>query len=301
MKSSLPLFLGALMILLAPSCEKPEQKPDQKPEETTVSVISVSLSKPSLALVEGESATLTATVLPDNATDKSVIWESSAPAVATVDQEGRVTAVAEGSATVSAKAGTKTAYCTVTVSKRIIAVESLTLSQPELSLVEGESATLTATVLPEDATDKSVSWESSAPSVATVDQSGNVTAVAEGSAVITAKAGEQTATCAVTVSRKVIPVESVTLDKPYLSVYVGGSASLEATIYPSNATDKTIVWSSSEPSIATVSDGVVTGVAVGTAVITASSQNGKTATCEVTVSPSLGVGIEGYIIDEGIW
>ena len=109
-----------------------------------------------------------------------------------------MTAVAEGTATITAKAGEKTATCTVTVKKKVISVTSITLSKTALTLTEGDTETLTATVKPDNATDKSVTWSSSNPSVATVDN-GKVTAVAEGTATITAKAGEKTATCTVRV------------------------------------------------------------------------------------------------------
>ena len=197
----LPLAF-ALCFGLIISCNKPE--PDSGQGQTTpqvVAVSSVSLDKTSLSLTEGESATLTATVKPDNATNKTVSWSSGSPSVATVDASGKVTAVAEGTATITAKAGDKTASCTVTVKKKVIAVESLTLDQTSLELTEGETATLTATVKPDNATDKAVTWSSGSPSVAAVDAGGMVTAVAKGTATITAKAGDKTASCTVTVKK----------------------------------------------------------------------------------------------------
>jgi uncharacterized protein YjdB len=118
-----------------------------------------------------------------------------------VDANGTVTAVAEGSATISAKAGDKTAICTVTVKKNVVAVESITLDKSSLELTEGETATIIATVKPDNATNKTVTWSSSNASVASVDANGTVTAVAEGSATITAKAGDKSATCTVTVKK----------------------------------------------------------------------------------------------------
>ena len=250
-----------------------------------IAVTGVTLDKTSLSLAEGESATLKATVAPDNATNKTVTWTSGNTAVATVDASGKVTAVKAGSATITAKAGDKTASCTVTVTAQVIAVTSVTLDKTSLSLTEGDSATLTATVNPSDATDKTISWSSSNPAVAAVDNSGNVTAVKEGSATITAKAGDKSATCPVTVAKKVIAVESVTLDKTTLGLVIGDDYPLHATVNPSDATDQTVTWSSSETRIATVdASGKVTAVSVGSATITAKAGD-KSATCSVTVNP----------------
>ena len=253
----------------------------------TVAVSSVTLNKTSLALTEQETFQLTATVSPGNATDKTVTWSSSNPAVATVSDNGLVTAKAEGSASITAKAGEKTATCTVTVAKKIISVLSITLNKTSLALTEQETFQLTATVSPDNATDKTVTWSSSNPAVATVSNSGLVTAKAEGSATITAKAGEKTATCTVTVASSTIPVDAVYLNKLSLSLTENETYQLSAAVTPDNATDKTITWSSSNAAVATVSNsGLVTAVKEGTATITAKS-GGKTATCAVTVTRTI--------------
>jgi transglutaminase/protease-like cytokinesis protein 3 len=169
-------------------------------------------------LTEGESHTLAATVKPDDATDKTVEWSTSDAEVATVEA-GVVTAVKEGTATITAKAGEKTATCTVTVKKKVIAVESVELDKTELELTEGESQTLVATVKPDDATDKTVEWSTSDAEVATVE-AGVVTAVKEGTATITAKAGDKTATCAVTVKAKENPITGLFGDYTISSVII---------------------------------------------------------------------------------
>ena len=246
-----------------------------------VKVASVELDKTSLELVEGDAAQLTATVKPDNATDKTVTWKSSDTKVATVSASGEVVAVAEGKATITAAAGDASASCEVAVAKKVIAVESISLNETALELTEGETATLTATVLPENATDKTVTWTSDTPAVATVAD-GVVTAVAEGTAKITAKAGDASVLCTVTVKKKVIAVESVTLDPTSLELTVGGTAALTATVLPENATDKTVTWSCDNTAVATVADGVVTAVAEGTAKVTAHAGDAS-AVCTVTV------------------
>ena len=252
-------------------------------KKASIAVTSITLSQTTLSLEVGQTATLTATVKPDNATDKTVTWTSSNTSIATVSN-GTVTAKAEGTATITAKAGDKSATCTVTVKKASIAVTSVTLSQTTLSLEVGQTATLTATVKPDNATDKTVTWTSSNTSIATVSN-GTVTAKAEGTATITAKAGDKSATCTVTVKKAYVAVTSVTLNKTSLSLTKGSSETLTATVSPSNATDKTVTWTSSNTSIATVSNGLVTAKAEGTATITASA-GGKSATCAVTVTQS---------------
>ena len=243
---------------------------------------SITLDKTELELTEGESATLAATVAPENVTDPTVRWASSDEAVATVDG-GVVTAVSPGTATVTATCGSVSAECAITVLKKVIPVSGITLDRTVLELAEGESADLTATVAPEDATDKTVTWSSSDEAVATVAD-GHVTAVAKGSAVITATAGDCSATCAVAVGQKVIPVSGITLDKTELELNGGETAQLTATVTPEDATDKTVTWSSSNEAVATVSaDGLVKAVAGGEATITAAAGD-CTATCKVTVA-----------------
>ena len=251
-------------------------------ESKTIEVTSIELSKNVLSLVEGESETLIATVKPDNATDKTVIWNSSDESIATVN-DGKVTAIKEGSVTIGAKAGDKSATCKVTVAKKIIEVKSIELSDKNINLTEGESATLVATVKPDDATDRSVTWTSSDESIVSVED-GKVTAIKEGEATITAKAGNETATCVVTVEKKSIPVESIQLSETRLSLTEGDTKTIIATVKPDDATDKTVIWSSSNNSIVSVSNsGMLNAVKAGTATITASC-GGKTSTCSVTVN-----------------
>ena len=247
----------------------------------TVAVTGVSLNKTSLSLTEGESAALTATVSPSNATNKSVTWSSSNSGIATVSG-GKVTAVGMGTATITATAGGKSATCTVTVAAKTVEVSSVTLNTDTLSLTEGESAALTATVSPSDATNKTVTWSSGNTSVATVS-GGLVTAVSAGTATITATAGGKSATCTVTVAAKTVEVSSVTLNTDTLSLTEGESAALTATVSPSDATNKTVAWSSSDTSVATVSGGQVTAVGAGAATITAAA-SGRSTTCTVTVA-----------------
>ena len=242
-------------------------------------VTSVTLDKTTASLKAGETVTLTATVKPDDATDKTVTWSTSDASVATVNN-GVVTAKKVGAATITAKAGDKSATCAITVEPT--PVTGITLDNASVTLKEGQEIQLTATVEPVDATDKTVTWSSNKSEVATVDNTGKVKAIKEGSAIITAKAGDKTATCVISVSKNVIAVTSVTLDKTTASLKAGETVTLTATVKPDDATDKTVTWTTSDASVATVENGVVTAKKVGTATITAKAGD-KSATCSITV------------------
>lgn len=162
-------------------------------------VSGITLDKTEAQMNIGATLTLTATVTPEDATDKTVVWTSSEETVATV-VDGVVTAKAVGTAVITAKAGEFSTTCTVTVSEQveIVPVEGVALDQETATLKVGKTLTLTATVTPENATDKTVTWTSNDETVATVAD-GVVTALKAGEAVITATAGEFSATCTVTV------------------------------------------------------------------------------------------------------
>lgn len=246
-----------------------------------VAVSSVALNKTEIVLEKDKTETLIATVNPSDATDQTVTWSSSASSVASVDNRGKVTAVAGGNAVITAKAGDKQATCTVTV---IVPVESISLDRESVTLEEEATTTLVATVKPDDATDKSVSWSSSNNEVATVEENGKVIAIKEGEATITAKAGEKTVTCKVIVQKKFIAVTSVTLNKVELALEKGQSEVLVATVKPDNATNKSVYWTSSNEEIASVDQsGIVVAKNGGGATITATSGDCK-ATCSLSVT-----------------
>ena len=262
---------------------------DNETQTPVVEVESVSLNKSEMTLTEGESETLAATVTPDNAENKSIIWSSNNEAVATVDANGTVTAKSAGTAVITATSTNgKSAGCTVTVEKKQIPVTEVRLSESTVGIVEGSTYKLTATVLPGNTTDsKNVSWSSSNSEVATVDANGTVTAKSAGTAVITATSKNgKSAGCTVTVSRKEIPITEISLDKSSATLTEGETTTLVATVLPENTTyGKSVKWSSSNVAVATVDlMGKVTAKSAGTAVITATSENGKTASCTVTVN-----------------
>ena len=253
-------------------------------------VESVTLNLPSITLTEGAGVILGANVLPADADDRSVTWSASPASVVTVEQDGFngiVTAVGPGEGTVTVKTndGGLEATCTVTVEAATINVESLTLSPESLELNEGETATLTATVLPENATYKTVSWETSDPKVADVDQNGNVKAIAAGQAMIIVKCGALEASCNVTVKR--IEVDGVSVQPSSYTLTEGETVQLKASVSPASA-DQTVEWVSSDTNVATVdwSGGLVTAVGAGSCKIYARSKAfpDKQGYCELTVN-----------------
>ena len=258
---------------------------------------SIALNKTSASLKATETLTLVATVLPDNATNKSVTWKSSNEAVATVDANGKVMAVAVGEATITATTvdgSNLSASCKVTAVSSL--AQSITLDKTEVSLEVTETAALVATVLPETTSNKSVEWKSSNKAVATVNNKGEVTAIAVGEATITATTADGSnlsASCTVTV----VPTlaESIALDKTEISLEATETATLVATVLPNLTTDKSVEWSSSDESVAVVDEnGEVTAISIGEAVITATTADGSnlSASCKVSVIPTLAVSIE---------
>ena len=256
-----------------------------KPEtDVTVPVTSVTLNQSVYTLAIGASYTLIPTVLPANATDRQVKWSSSNEKTVTVSDRGVIQAIAEGTSTIKAEAGGKSATCAVTVEKTIVAVTEVTLDRTSLTLKVNETFTLSATVAPENATDKAVKWTTSNSGVVRVSN-GTVTAVGEGAAKITATAGGKSASCTVTVEKEeaeIIPVASVTLNRNSLELGLNEAFTLSATVAPENATDKAVKWTTSDSGVVRVSNGTVTAVGEGTAKITAAA-GGKSASCTVTV------------------
>ena len=255
-----------------------------------IHVTSVTLDEYKLKLNKGEVAKLTANILPENATNKNVTWSSLKQSVATVDQNGNVTAKSAGNVEIAVTTGDgwHTATCLVVVTEKVIPVTGVKLGKGRLRMVEGETTQLITTVLPEDATNKNVAWTSSDESVATVDQNGNVKAKAIGNATVKVitEDGGYTSACLVTIFEKIIPVNSVTLDKGRLGLNEGGTAKLIASVLPENATNKNVTWSSSDPSFATVDqNGNVKVFNEGTATVTVTTEDGnKSSSCLVKVS-----------------
>lgn len=230
-----------------------------------------------VSVCAGKTVALNAMLSPADSTD-AIEWSNDDDTVAAVDGNGIVMGKSAGTATVTARTESgKLASCRVTVLVPSAAVE---LDQTAAAVNVGETLTLTAVLTPENTTD-TVQWKSSNATIAAVSSPGEVTAVAPGTATITAKTTSGlTAACEITV---LLPSESITLTADTLILAAGESDVLTAELFPKETTDE-ITWSSSDPAAATVSgDGTVTGVAQGSARITAETTGGKTASCTVTV------------------
>ena len=253
----------------------------KKKVSDTDAVESIELNKISLSLNVGKSETLTATVLPENAKNKDVKWESSNTNIATVSEDGKVTAKAKGTATItvsSAENETIKETCKVTVK---VPVSKVGLNKTNLVLAPKKTYQLKATVLPANANNKKVTWSSSNNKVVFVSEDGKVTAKKIGTATITVKTedGSKKEFCRVIVK---IPVTKVKLNKTKLTLGLKESFTLKATVSPSNATNKKVTWKSSKSGIVSVKNGKLTTKKKGKAIIQA-TVDGKTIKCTVTV------------------
>lgn len=241
--------------------------------------------KPEATLLIGTSESLSITYTPaDTTDDRTAAWSSNAPGIATVDENGVVKAVGAGTAEITAQVGTKTATCAVTVTE--IPLGNITLNRNEMTLEKGQAGTLLVGYHPENTTDsREARWSSDKPEVATVDADGGVQAVGAGTAVITAKVGDSSASCTVTVTAA---LQSISLNQTELKLHKGQSGTLTVGYQPMDTTDdRSVAWTSSDKTVATVdANGVVTAAGGGSAVITART-GGHTASCEVFVSSPL--------------
>ena len=297
MMKKLLYALSAVAVLAVSACTQ-EELDKFLNDGKEIPATSITINVPDgTDLKVGETLTLTATVEPENTTDK-VEWESLMPENATV-KDGVVTALKEGFASIVAKAGKVQATCRLSISKADDggngdAVTELKLDEEEIHMSPGQVWTLSATVKPESA---SISWSSSRTEVATVDQEGKVTAVALGETVITASAGDKSAQCLVKVEREVAIV-GISLNETSLTMKEGETFQLIATLLPQTATPKPVEWVSSIPAVATVDEkGLVTAVRNGGpaniwAIVKTDTGYEISAKCEVTVTGD-GPSIEG--------
>lgn len=290
-------------------------------------VTNVTLDQQVLALKPGQTAGLKATVVPDLAGNKTVLWSSSNESVAIVNNTGTVTANGSGTAAITATTvdGGRIATAQITVQEAgAVPITGVSLNIAAAPLQVGGTTLLEATVTPGNATNKTVRFTSTAPGVASVTnavynaQTGTtsviVTGVSSGTALIvaTTEDGSYTAASAITVelpSETRIAVTGVSLNKTSASLQVGGTTLFEAVITPDIATNKTVRFSSSAPGVATVTNAVynaatgitsviVTGISRGTATITAKTADGDyTAISLITVEQPI-VSVTGVTLDK---
>ena len=266
------LLLAVFCAMAFASCTKTVVK-DPDPE-VLASVITIDKDK--LVVPLNEQMALHTIVVPENA--GPIAWLSDNPSIASVSKEGVVKGITLGETDVFAVAGKFLATCHVTV---VNPITSIALNKETLELVRTNTFQLTATIAPDDATEV-IEWTSSNPDIASVDEDGLVTAVANGDATITAKAVHTEAKCEV----KVVPlvVDRIELQPTSVSVNVGETQEIMATIIPAEADDQTIVWSIADEEIASVEDGLVTGLVPGYTYVRATAANGVYAEALVVVN-----------------
>jgi len=249
------------------------------------STISISLSP--MAIEIGATSIATPTVMPLTTTDKTVSWSSSDLTVATVDANGIVTGVSAGTAIITATSKSLTSVkgtTTITVDPMLPSTISVSLSPTAIEI--GATSTATPTVLPLTTTDKTVSWSSSDLTVATVDANGIVTGVSAGTAIITATSKSATSIKGIaTITVNPMLPTAITVSLLPTSIPIGSTSAASAILVPSTTTDKTVTWSSSDQSVATVdANGIVTGVSAGTADIIATSKSATSVSGKATVT-----------------
>lgn len=275
------LYVGALALLLSSCSGGGPTAPEP--------VASVVVSPPTASVVAGQTVQLTATTRGAQGnllTGRRIFWSSSNTGVATVDSTGLVAGVAPGTATITATSEGKNGTAIVTVTP--VPVASVSVSPASATVEVGESVQLTATVKDvagNTLTGRTITWQSSDRTVASVDSNGLVTGAGEGSATITATSEGKSGTATITVTRAA--VASVIVSPASATIEVGETIQLTATVTDSRGdtlTNRSVTWSSSDVAVATVnSTGLVEGVAQGTATITAFSE-GKNGTATITVT-----------------
>lgn len=223
----------------------------------------------------GETVQLTANVLPEDASNKNITWASSDTKVAIVSN-GKVVCTGYGSAVISAVSedGGYMATCIITANKNVILPSSITLDKSDVTINVGETFTLNANVLPENADNRNIVWNSEDTNIACVNKDGEVTGMKVGTTKIVARtqANDLKAECMITVLQ---PVTGITLDRNDISfAEIGESIQLAANILPEDASNKNVTWTSSNINVATVNNGVVICTGYGSAVITAITEDG---------------------------
>lgn len=253
---------------------------------TGISPASISVEEAQISLYAGEEYKFHPTIFPWFTQDCEVIYSSSNHSVAVIENDGTLHAINEGTAVITIRAGS----CSTTVNvivKNVYPI-SVTMSETNKEVLIGDVFDLSATVYPDNVTDKSLKWESTDENICIVDQSGHVTALGEGSCWVIAYCQTKSGLCKVTV--KPIEVISVSINKndPTLGGYIGNSIALDVIVLPADATNKTLTWSVEDPSIASVdNNGVLTFLSVGHTKVRATANNGVYGERDITVYPRM--------------
>ena len=281
---------GGNAVITAKSAENPDIKAECV-LTVTQPVIGIKLSTTELEIIDGNAKQLTANVLPENASNKSVTWTSSDISVAMVSPDGTVYAIKPGQATIMATTadGGFVALCKIKVKAREVIATSIQISPSSKTVAIGETIKLNALLEPENVTNANLSWTSSNPNIATVDVNGLVKAIAEGKTQIiatTTDGSNLSAICEIMVEKQFIGISQIQITPSNAKIAIGKTLQLNAIIAPSDATSTNLLWSSTNTSVAKVSqNGQVDAIAEGEAIIIASTQDGSnlSAACVISV------------------
>ena len=276
--------------IVVPDTSEPSE-PEPSSVDTTVHVSSIAFAESEISLNAGESQHVSVSVLPENADDKTFVVSSDHPEIATYDvATGDIRGLTPGTAILTATAndGGLTGSITVHVIDPTVHVESIAFAQSSVSLEKGQSTVVGVSVLPANADDKSYSVVSDHPEIATYDkETGTVTAVAVGTAILTATATDGALTATLEVEVLPISAKSISFSEESVSLEEGESLVVEATVLPADAANKAYSVVSDHPEIAAYDNATHTlsAIAVGNAVLTATTEDGgHTATLAVTVT-----------------
>lgn len=239
-----------------------------------IEIKQIIINSSSKQILEGGELQLTATVLPENATNKAFIWSTDNREIATIDQNGKLNAIKEGIVKIKAIAVKNRIYSeySVTVTKMLL-ISEIQIHSPKDKIIVGEELQLTGTVIPADANNKEFTWDVDNKKIATINKDGKLTAKAAGSVKVIAKAADKNGISAEYSILIIVPVNEIKIDKAINEIYIGNNLSLNASILPENASNKNIVWSSSDENIATVNqNGQITALKEGNVIIKAASE-----------------------------
>ena len=242
----------------------------------------------------GKMTQIVALIEPKNATNRDLVWTSSDTKIATVDSKGFVKGLKEGTVTITAKTkdGKVIANVTIKIKSKEMPkqIESLSFSQDNVSVKKGDTQKLIVTIKPSELSSSKLTWESSDKNIVTVDSNGNIKGINVGKATITVTSSNgKKATCTVNVTTDEIKVDEIILTPTESTITEGDTAQIIAEIKPENATNRDLVWESSNPAVATVdSKGFVKGLKNGVVTITAKTKDGKVvASVELTIEKEI--------------
>lgn len=301
------VVLIILFVILAKGCSKSNNK---KNTSMTDQVPTVVVGRESISLSVGESFSLDADVLLASNSNPVINWYSEDSSIASVNEQGYITAEAEGETNIVAsyrQAGKiYRNSCKVTVTSNVVSPTNIDFGQDNVVIKKGESLLLQVTVSPSDAKVNNLVYSSDDTNIASVNSKGYVKANNVGTTTITVKTSDEKLSDTLTIKvvnsssteRTPVTINPTSINLTGLSsgLSVGGKANVIYTIAPSNATNKTVTWSSSNPSVATVSNGIVTGVSAGNCTIIATTSNNISSQLNITVLPNT-VSVTGITIN----